>query len=67
MDNFKGIGIGNIKPTLSFDTDLDNLNHKFLQSSVTPTWHPLNLVIEITVILFLVLIVSASAMSLNEF
>jgi len=37
MDNFKGIGIGNIKPTLSFDTDLDNLNHKFLQSSVTPT------------------------------
>jgi len=26
--------IGNIKPTLSCDTDLDDLNHKFLQSTV---------------------------------
>jgi len=28
------LGIGNIKPTLSCDTDLDDLNHKFLQSTV---------------------------------
>jgi len=28
------LGIGKIKPTLSCDTDLDDLNHKFLQSTV---------------------------------
>jgi len=28
------LGIGNIKPTLGCDTDLDDLNHKFLQSTV---------------------------------
>jgi len=28
------LGIGDIKPTLSCDTDLDDLNHKFLQSTV---------------------------------
>jgi len=28
------LGIGNIKPTLSCDTDLDDLNHKFWQSNL---------------------------------
>jgi len=50
----------------------DDLNHKFLQSTIPEFTNntylrPLNLVIEITVILFLVLVVSANAISLNQF